>query len=151
MTSANKKRLIALAAVLIASGALAFIAMGGIEENLVYYWDARELIDHGSKAHGTTVRLGGVVKNDSVKWDAQSLNLDFDVGIAPEQGGPTVHVHSSGSPPQMFREGMGVVVEGRYDGQKFSAERLLVKHSNEYRPPAAGEKPAEIYSTLLDK
>jgi cytochrome c-type biogenesis protein CcmE len=151
VSPANKKRLIALGAVLVAASALAFISLGGIEDNLVYYWDARELIDHGAKAYGTTVRLGGVVQRGSKQWDDKTLNLDFDVGIAPEAGQPSVHVHSVGQPPQMFQEGIGVVVEGRYDGQTFTADRLLVKHSNEYRPPATGEKPSEIYGTLLDK
>ncbi len=148
MSNANKKRLIALAAVLVAVGALSFIALGGIEENLVYYWDAAELIAKGEKAKGASVRLGGVVKNGSINWDEKALTLDFDVGVAPEPGDPTVRVHATGAPPQMFREGMGVVVEGRYDGQRFNAERVLVKHSNEYRPPEHGEKPKE--STLID-
>jgi cytochrome c-type biogenesis protein CcmE len=150
MTSANKKRVAALVAVLVAGGALAYISMGGIEKNLVYYWNAQELLDRGEKAHGAVVRLGGVVKNGSVHWDAQTLKLDFDVGVAPEPGGATVTVHASGAPPQMFREGMGVVVEGRYDGKVFAADRVLVKHSNEYRPPAPGEKASEVYSTLVE-
>lgn len=150
MTSANKKRVVALVAVLVAGGALAFISMGGIEKNLVYYWNAQELLERGDKAHGATVRLGGVVKNGSVHWDASTLKLDFDVGIAPEAGGATVAVHAIGAPPQMFREGMGVVVEGRYDGKVFTADRVLVKHSNEYRPPAPGEKASETYSTLVE-
>lgn len=150
MTKTAKKRLVALFAVLVAGGALSFIALGGLEQNLVYYWNAQELLDRGEKAHGATVRLGGVVKNGSVKWDASTLKLDFAVGIAPEAGGPTVAIHATGAPPQMFREGMGVVVEGRYDGQVFTADRVLVKHSNEYRPPAPGEKASEIYSTLVE-
>ena len=49
----------------------------------------------------------------------------------------------------MFQEGIGVVVEGalRADG-KFNAERLMVKHGNEYRPPEEGEMPQEIYKSL---
>lgn len=148
MTPANQKRVIALVAVAVAVGALSFISLGGIEENLVYYWDAQELIDKGSKAVGASVRLGGVVKNGSINWDEKTLVLEFNVGVAPEPGEPSVRVRSTGAPPQMFREGMGVVVEGRFDGQRFNAERVLVKHSNEYRPPEHGEKPAE--STLVD-
>ncbi|MBC7792760.1 MAG: cytochrome c maturation protein CcmE [Clostridia bacterium] len=148
MTSANKKRLIALSTVVVAVGALSFVALGGIEDNLVYYWDAGELLGKGAKAKSASVRLGGVVKNGSINWDEKALTLDFQVGIAPEIGDPSVRVHATGAPPQMFREGMGVVVEGRYDGQRFNAERVLVKHSNEYRPPEHGEKPSD--ATLVD-
>jgi cytochrome c-type biogenesis protein CcmE len=44
---------------------------------------------------------------------------------------------------------MGVVVEGLYDGQIFKSERVMVKHSNEYRAPKDGERPQELYKTLL--
>ena len=50
----------------------------------------------------------------------------------------------------MFREGIGVVVEGRYDGAMFTAERLMVKHSNEYHPPKDGKAPHEMMKTLED-
>ena len=50
----------------------------------------------------------------------------------------------------MFRDGIGVVVEGRYERDGiFQATNLLVKHSNEYHPPKAGEKPQEMYKTLI--
>ena len=50
----------------------------------------------------------------------------------------------------MFREGIGVVVEGKYDGQQFQADRVIVKHSNEYRPPEEGREPENVYKTLLE-
>ena len=56
------------------------------------------------------VRLGGQVKPGSVKWDDKTLDLRFEV----TDGMAEVAVHSKGAPPQMFRDGMGVVLEGRY-------------------------------------
>ena len=59
-------------------------------------------------------------------------------------------VHSTGAPPQMFRDGMGVVVEGRVGaGGVFEATNLMVKHSNEYRAPKPGEEAHEKYKTLM--
>jgi cytochrome c-type biogenesis protein CcmE len=59
-------------------------------------------------------------------------------------------VRSTGAPPQMFRDGMGVVVEGRYGADSvFRSSSLMVKHSNEYRAPKAGERPQEMYRTLF--
>jgi cytochrome c-type biogenesis protein CcmE len=50
----------------------------------------------------------------------------------------------------MFREGMGVVVEGRVvPGGLFQATNLMVKHSNEYRAPKPGEEAHEKYKTLI--
>jgi cytochrome c-type biogenesis protein CcmE len=82
----------------------------------------------------------------SVKWDAASVDLRFVM----QDGQAQVPVHSHGAPPQMFRDGIGVVVEGRYmPAGTFEATNLLVKHSNEYRPPKNGEKPEEMYKTLI--
>jgi cytochrome c-type biogenesis protein CcmE len=52
----------------------------------------------------------------------------------------------------MFSEGMGVVVEGSYreDGV-FRSHNVMVKHSNEYRPPKEGEHPRELYRSLIDE
>jgi len=62
--------------------------------------------------------------------------LDFDV----TDQHTAVHVKSNGVPPQMFREGIGVVVEGTMTrGGYFQSDRLMVSHNNEYRAPKAGE------------
>ncbi|MEO1481963.1 MAG: cytochrome c maturation protein CcmE [Myxococcota bacterium] len=142
MTSNAKKQLLAVGAMLVAGGVLGYISLGDIGENLVYYWEPQELLAKGDDGIGKPVRLGGVVKTGSVDYDEQSLDLEFKVGIAPDEGGPTVLVNATGAPPQMFREGIGVVVEGKYDGTTFNADRVLVKHSNEYRAPEEGETKA---------
>jgi cytochrome c-type biogenesis protein CcmE len=86
--------------------------------------------------------------NAPFAWDAASLNLDFVVRDTAGTG--EVKVHSKGAPPQMFRDGMGVVVEGKLgrDGV-FQSTNLMIKHSNEYRPPKAGEKPQAMYKSLM--
>jgi cytochrome c-type biogenesis protein CcmE len=49
----------------------------------------------------------------------------------------------------MFRDGIGVVVEGRYHRPGvFESTSVMVKHSNEYRAPKPGEKPADMYRSL---
>ncbi len=149
MSPANQKRITALAAILVAGAALTFIAYGGIEENLVYYWDVETLLAKGEAAHGVIVRLGGVVEPGSHQWNAESLDLRFNISMKPEPGEPRVAVEARGAPPQMFREGIGVVVEGTYNGKVFHADRVIVKHSNQYKPPKEGERPRDIYRTLL--
>jgi cytochrome c-type biogenesis protein CcmE len=59
-------------------------------------------------------------------------------------------VRAKTAPPAMFRDGQGVVVEGRYgaDGV-FTADNLMVKHNEEYRAPKPGEKPSEMYRSLM--
>ena len=151
MTSAGKKRLTAVVAIIAAASALAFLAFGGMEENLVYYWTPNDLIDKGQAVIGSTIRLGGMVQEDSLDWNAEEMRLKFLLAESPEAGERAVSVISSGAPPQMFREGIGCIVEGVYDGKVFRSDRVMVKHSNEYQPPAEGEDPRQLYQTLVSE
>jgi cytochrome c-type biogenesis protein CcmE len=129
-------------------GVFAWLLFGGLEENIVFFLTPQELLAKGSDGVGVPVRLGGQVKPGSVQWDAKSLDLRFTV----TDGEREVPVRSTGAPPQMFRDGMGVIVEGRYgDGGVFEATNLMVKHSNEYRAPAPGEEAHEKYKTLIER
>ena len=150
MTPIGQKRLALVGALLLAAGGLSYIAWGGIEKNIVYFWDVKTLLTMGKQAEGASVRLGGLVQKGSIVWDHNTLELTFRMGMEAE-GGDSVIVKSRGAPPQMFREGIGAVVEGTYAGAMFDAQRVIVKHSNEYRPPAEGERPEQVYKTLLEQ
>jgi len=138
-TTRVRTRWFAAAALAIAAGAFLFIAVGGIGENLVYYWGPKELRAAGSKATGATIRLGGQVAVGSVKRGDGVSDLQFDV----TDGTALVHVVSRGVPPQLFRDRIGVVVEGTMtkDGV-FESNRLMVSHDNKYRAP--GDKNVDI-------
>jgi len=120
-----------------AVAAIAFIviAAGGINKNLGYYWTPTDLHAAGDKAYGASIRLGGMVANGSVKNRTGTSGVEFDVKDATG----IVHVKSSGVPPQMFRENIGVVVEGTMTRNGyFQCNRLMVSHNNEYKAPKAG-------------
>ena len=129
----------AVGAIAVARAAFGFIAASGIGQNLVYYWGPKELRAAGAKATGATVRLGGQVAAGSVKRGDGVSDLEFDV----TDGTATVHVVSRGVPPQLFRDRIGVVVEGTLtaDGS-FESQRLMVSHDNKYRAP--GDKEVDI-------
>lgn len=131
----KRTRLFMIGAFAVAAAAFLVIAAGGINKNLVYYWTPSDLVANGDKAYGATIRLGGMVAPGSVKNRAGVSGLEFDVKDATK----VVHVKSAGVPPQMFRENVGVVVEGTmtHNGY-FQCNRLMVSHSNEYRAPKAG-------------
>jgi cytochrome c-type biogenesis protein CcmE len=122
-----------------------YMLYGGIGENIVYFLTPTELLERGATAYGAPVRLGGDVKPGSVSWDAEALDLRFML----TDGDRDVEVYSRGAPPQMFRDGMGVVVEGRYtQANVFESTNLMVMHSNEYRAPEDGEMPHQLYGEL---
>ncbi|MEA2488500.1 MAG: cytochrome c-type biosis protein CcmE [Acidobacteriota bacterium] len=130
----RKTRRFMIGAFLVAAAAFAVIASSGINKNLVYYWTPTDLRANGNKAYGATIRLGGMVTKGSIRQTGGS-GVEFDVHDA----GTTVHVKSAGAPPQMFRENIGVVVEGTMlRSGSFESNRLMVSHSNEYKAPAKG-------------
>jgi len=137
MSDMMKKRLLGLLAVIAAMCALAWIAMGSMGDNLVYYWSPTELLAaDNAKSHTAVVRLGGQVVPGSFH-PGEGSGISFDVS----DGVNTVHVASTGQPPQMFREGIGVVVEGKYgDDGLFRSDKVMVKHSNEYEAPEEGDE-----------
>ena len=140
----RKTIVIAGAAVIVA--AFAYLLYGGLDKNVVYFLTPHELLAKGTKGVDVPVRLGGQVKPGSVKWNDTTLDLHFTI----TDGTSDIAVASRGAPPQMFRDGMGVVVEGRYLASGvFDCKSLMVKHSNEYRPPKPGESPEKAARTLI--
>lgn len=134
--------------VLLLSG-FGYLMSGQIGGNLVYFLTPSEALAKGQSVHDRPIRLGGLVAPNSVQWDAEALDLRF-VMVDEEGDGSSVHVHARKAPPTMFREGMGVVVEGRMTGAGvFESTNVMVKHSNEYRAPEEGHDPATLYRTLI--
>lgn len=126
----------AVIALALAAGGLLFLAASGVGKNLVYYWGPTELEVAGAAANGASIRLGGQVVAGSVRQVPGATELDFAV----TDGKATTSVHARGLPPPMFREGIGVVVEGtRLADGRFEGRRLMVSHGNEYRAPKPGE------------
>lgn len=131
----RRTRLFMLGAFVVAAVAFAVIAVSGINENIIYYWTPSDLVGAGDKAYGATIRLGGMVVPGSIRKLGGTSGIEFDV----KDTSRVVHVKSSGVPPQMFRESIGVVVEGTMDrGGYFKSSRLMVSHSNEYKAPEKG-------------
>lgn len=133
----GRTKLFAVIAIAIAGAAFAFIALGGLGDNLVYYWGPSDLRNNADKAIGATIRLGGQVAPGSIKFDPGSSKLEFEVTDGTQQ----VAVKSAGVPPAMFREKIGVIVEGTMTKEGyFTSNRLMVSHDNQYRAPKPGEK-----------
>jgi len=144
--SKKKPKVGLIVTILIILGGFGYLMWGGLDNNLVYFLTPGELLAKGDSVYGKPVRLGGMVVPGTVKWDAGQIDLRFQMKDSKGQ----VAVHSSKAPPQMFKEGQGVVVEGKLNRSgMFEATTLMVKHSNEYKAPMNGEKPQETYKSLM--
>ncbi|HKN97225.1 MAG TPA: cytochrome c maturation protein CcmE [Pseudonocardiaceae bacterium] len=126
-------KIIACLAVIVA--ALGWIAVRGLTGNLVYYLTPTDISHHKAEV-GQRVRLGGFVVPGSVGRDGQLLRF------VVTDGTKSMTVIDTGSVPELFKAGQGVVVEGSLgrDG-RFHSDTLLVKHNGDYQPPSPGEKP----------
>lgn len=123
-----------IGALVVAGIAFGVIAASGINNNLVYYWTPTDLRANGETAYGASIRLGGMVAPGSIVRHGGS-NVEFIV----HDGVNRVPVKTSTVPPQMFRENIGVVVEGTMNrAGYFQSSRLMVSHNNEYKAPEKG-------------
>jgi cytochrome c-type biogenesis protein CcmE len=142
------KRIFGVATAIVIAGVFGYLLLGGIGENIVYFLTPQELLAREGKGVDVPVRLGGQVAPGSVQWNAKDIDLRFKL----TDGTKDVVVHARSAPPAMFRDGQGVVVEGRYGRDSvFRADNLMVKHNEEYRAPKAGEAPREMYKSLMQR
>ena len=130
----RRGRVVFVLAVVAAS--LVWVAAKGLSGSLVYYQTPTELLQQGSTAVGERVRLGGLVAPGSVRTAGATVRFIVTDGTT------RMSVVDTAGVPSLFHDGKGVVLEGTYgaDGA-FHADTVLVKHSDCYRPPAAGQTP----------
>ena len=106
-----------------------FLILRSLEENVVYFQSPSE-IKRLSEIEKKRIRVGGMVKKDSVILDKDELSFvitDFSSEI---------NVTFSGAIPNLFEEGKGVVAEGYLkDRNFFLATKILAKHDENYMPP----------------
>lgn len=116
----------------VASAGVAVLAWSGLQESVVYYRTPTEVLSEAPDP-GQRLRLGGLVLQGSVQRSPTEARMVIADGVSE-----VIVVHQ-GVLPEIFTEGQGAVVEGFWgrDGM-FHSERLMVRHSNEYRPAEGG-------------
>jgi cytochrome c-type biogenesis protein CcmE len=125
---------LAIAAVLVA----VLLAMWGLKDRAAYFFTPVEIVQ-GKAEQGHAIRLGGMVETGSLRQAADGVTVSFLVS----DGEARVPVRYRGITPDLFREGSGVVAEGRMEGKTFVADNILAKHDERYMPPQLGNQAAE--------
>ncbi|MEY2690443.1 MAG: hypothetical protein RL375_4643 [Pseudomonadota bacterium] len=126
------KRLSIAAGVVVAVGAIAALVLNAFESNLVFFYSPSQVAAKEVPS-GRTFRLGGMVETGSVKRDGVLVNFAVTDTVQ------TVPVRYSGILPDLFKEGKGVVAQGRVEDGVFVAREVLAKHDENYMPPEAAE------------
>ena len=135
MTNKAKRLYFYTTATLLSAFAVALVLIA-LDENIIYFYAPSEV--NQSEA-ATLLRVGGLVKDGSLKID-NDLGIKFII----EDNIAEVSVIYNGILPDLFREGQGVIAEGKFIDNFFIANEIVAKHDENYMPK-------EVYESLKNK
>jgi cytochrome c-type biogenesis protein CcmE len=130
----KRRRLITLLAALLALGTATALVLAAFNDNLVFFYSPSDLAE---KAVGPErrIRIGGLVETDSLAKQVDGHAVAFRV----TDGKSELRVVYDGILPDLFREGQGVVAEGKLRDGVFIASTVLAKHDEKYMPPEVAD------------
>jgi cytochrome c-type biogenesis protein CcmE len=114
-------------------GIASWLVLSAFQENLVFFYSPSQVVNNEAP-QGKAFRIGGIVEPGSVKRQADGVTVRFNVTDTAK----TIPVSYRGILPDLFKEGKGVVAQGKLgaDGS-FAAHEVLAKHDENYMPPEA--------------
>ena len=129
-----KSRILFLVLLLLLATVVIFFIFKSLEENIVYFFSPSEIYDKPNISLNEKIRIGGLVKEDSIFKDQTSIK--FIITDLKKE----IIVSYSGLVPNLFSEGKGVIAEGELKDKKyFVADEILAKHDENYMPPEVKE------------
>ena len=131
--SRRQRRLVLIGLCLAVLGLAAALALSALRDTIVFFHSPSEIAEKKIEP-GTRIRIGGLVKEGTLKRDG--LQSRFDV----TDGGASLPVTYSGVLPDLFREGQGIVAQGTIGANGvFVASEVLAKHDEAYMPPEVAD------------
>ena len=125
------KRALFIVAALVVIGVAALLNLNALNSNIALYVTPSD-VAAGKSPQGQAFRIGGMVKEGSVKRDGLTVNFVI-TDLAKD-----IPVAYTGILPDLFKEGKGAVIQGRLNPSgQFIASEVLAKHDENYMPPEA--------------
>jgi cytochrome c-type biogenesis protein CcmE len=112
----------------------AWLVLSAFQQNLVFFFTPSQVAANEAP-QGRAFRVGGMVETGSVKRQPDGVTVHFVVTDTAK----SIPVAYKGVLPDLFREGKGVVTQGRLENGVFVASEVLAKHDENYMPPAAAD------------
>jgi len=125
------RRLFWVFLIVLSGGLIIFAALKTFEENLVFFYTPSQILN-GEAPKNRAIRIGGMVEPNSINRDEHSLAVEFNV---VDDKNSLIKVTYSGVVPDLFKEGKGVVAQGKYVDGIFQSTEILAKHDENYMPP----------------
>ena len=134
------QRLLLISLALVALLGAVLLAMWGLQDRAAYFYTPSD-IAAGKAVPDKAMRLGGMVEKGSLARDSDGVTIRFTVS----DGTATTPAVYRGITPDLFREGSGVIAEGRLTpAGLFVADAILAKHDERYMPPQMGNAAAQM-------
>ena len=125
-----RSRFFILMFLLLSAVIVIFVVLKSLEENVIYFFSPTEIYNKENISFNKKIRVGGLVKEDSLTNNQTLVNF-----VITDLNNEII-VSYSGSLPNLFSEGKGVVAEGELRDKKyFVANEILAKHDENYMPP----------------
>lgn len=140
MNPKRKKRLIIILSIVLASSLAVGLTLYALNQNINLFYSTTQ-IANGEAPKDARIRVGGMVVKGSLKRATDSLRVEFTLTDYAH----TTTVVFTGILPDLFREGQGIIAQGKLDANGvFQADEVLAKHDENYMPP-------EIKDSLKNK
>jgi cytochrome c-type biogenesis protein CcmE len=135
----------AIGLAVVALGVAAALVLGAFQKNLVFFFTPSQVAANEAP-QGRSFRIGGMVVPGSLK--REGVDVEFTVTDTAK----SMRVTYRGQLPDLFREGKGVVAQGRLgDDGMFRASEVLAKHDENYMPPEAADAVKRAQQTVQRK
>ena len=139
------KRLLLILAGLVILGAVTMLVLSAFQSNLVFFFSPTQ-VAAGEAPKGKAFRIGGMVKEGSIRREADGITLGFVVTDTEQD----IAVRYKGILPDLFKEGKGAVAQGKIgDDGVFVASEVLAKHDENYMPPEAAQAVGDAHARAL--
>jgi cytochrome c-type biogenesis protein CcmE len=112
------------------------LVLNALEDKIIFFYSPTDIVTKKEVTKAQNIRVGGLVKKGTWKKPTAGLNHNFTITDLRHE----ISISYKGIVPDIFREGQGVVVLGKFQADgKFRADEVLAKHDEKYMPPEVAE------------
>jgi cytochrome c-type biogenesis protein CcmE len=141
------KKLALIGGALAVVGIIAALVLNALNSNIALYISPTDVVA-GKAPLGKNFRIGGLVKNGSLAREADGVTIRFVVTDNEQD----ITVNYKGILPDLFKEGKGVVAQGKMtEAGTFAASEVLAKHDENYMPPEAAKAVGDAHTRAAEK
>lgn len=135
MTPKRRQRLTITLIIVLGTALIVGLVMYALKQNINLFYSTTQIVN-GEAPKDARIRVGGMVLKGSLERDNNSLHISFWITDTAQK----IKVEYTGILPDLFREGQGIIAQGKLDANGvFQADEVLAKHDENYMPPEVSE------------